>query len=76
MEVGNAPGQKVPAMLGGNKTVFHELKLSEILLADIDVYKEEINNQKELAQRQQSDYDNMKKKMTESNRIIKKLKLF
>ena len=48
IEIGNAPGQKNPAILGGNKTVFHELKLSEILLADIDVYREEINNQKEL----------------------------
>lgn len=39
----DAPGRKNTKLAGfGNKTVFCELKLSEILLGDIDVYKEEI----------------------------------
>ena len=39
----DAPGRKTAKLAGfGNKTVFCELKLSEILLGDIDVYKEEI----------------------------------
>ena len=40
----DAPGRKKTGNLAGfgNKTVFCELKLSEILLGDIDVYKEEI----------------------------------
>lgn len=33
---------------GSNKTVFGELKLSQILLADIDVYKENITASSEL----------------------------
>ena len=42
LEIG-APGRKTAQLAGfGNKTVFCELKLSEILLGDIDVYKEEI----------------------------------
>lgn len=41
-------------VFGSNKTVFSELKLSEILLADIDVYKQTINH---LNEQHQADID-------------------
>lgn len=45
LDIGGGPGSKsgITTSFGNNKTVFQELKLSEILLSDIDHFKEEIN---------------------------------
>jgi hypothetical protein len=61
--------------LGSNKTVFSELKLSEILLKDIDVYKEQIKSKDKLLERNENQVIMLRKNLKESSRIIEKLKL-
>ena len=58
-----------------NKTVFSELKLSEILLQDIDIYKEQIIAKDQLNEKNENQITMLKKNLKESSRIVEKLKL-
>jgi hypothetical protein len=69
----NEFGSSAPA--GQNKTVFGELKLSQILLGDIDVYKAQINASNEQHQKDKVEIEMLTKNLKEQNRIIHKLKL-
>ena len=53
------------SQLGQNKTVYSELKLSEILLADIDTFKAEVMRLKELNQRDQDEIAILSKEVKE-----------
>lgn len=63
------------APVGTNKTVFGELKLSQILLGDIDVYKSQITASNERHQKDEAEIAMLTKNLKEQNRIIHKLKL-
>ena len=67
-----APGRKVKnvAGLGGNKTVFCELKLSEILLGDIDIYKEEITKLRERVESEHINNQSYKKELCQAKKVI------
>ena len=60
---------------GNNKTVFSELKLSEILLQDIDIYKDQIKSKDKINERNENQIIMLRKNLKESSRIIEKLKL-
>jgi len=55
--------------------VFSELKLSEILLQDIDIYKEQIIVKDQINEKNENQIIMLKKNLKESSRIIEKLKL-
>ena len=55
--------------------MFAELKLSEILLSDIDTYKAEIMKLQELHQEDQDEIQMLSKEIKEQKRIINKIKL-
>ena len=72
---GKAASSVLGTGIGSNKTVFSELKLSEILLKDIDVYKEQIKSKDKLLERNENQVIMLRKNLKESSRIIEKLKL-
>ena len=61
--------------LPSNKTVYQELKLSQILLADIDQYKQIIWKKNEEGEKQSDLVIKLQKQGLEAQRIIQKMKL-
>jgi len=61
--------------LASNKTVFSELKLSEILLADIEEFREEVRRRDNYEQEQQNLISQLQKEYNDAQNQISKLKL-
>ncbi len=58
-----------------NKTVFSELKLSEILLADIEEFREEVRRREKYEEEQTNLIHQLQKEYNDAQNIISKLKL-
>lgn len=57
-----------------NKTVYRELKLSQILLDDVDVYKQRITEKNERLERQLNNLYKFNKQLLQQNKVFQKLK--